>query len=417
MKNTVSEKVFSGDSVVKLLGQTPASLLGWTPGDTISLLKSDGTYYSYPIQSVVIDPLVTTLASVTIVGTFQESHVSGEKVYKLTGYTQGADIVISGDDITVDVGDSYTYNNSTYSVIDAGSNWFKKGQDGLLYQVADFLAGFEGFTNVTRFPEELLFSDGGMAQKEVFSGLAAFAKTRRRCMAYGSCADVSRTLTQGEYVNAKIAYAESTLTTDKYSTLFATYSRYQYGPNKFWLNDHLSNIINQYNYTLIQEGVLPAANNRGWIDGIVEKDIELDIEFQDKLDKANLNYARKVGSGFTIISDNTRFNIDSFFQKKHLIHYINAVHSVVAGVFEPYLQEVVTKQDVENVDTAIGNLLTRQLSKMTDSYETASKFLSNGDGTNTWSYKLAVKPRDVTTKVIFDLTLKNGALEITVTAA
>ena len=216
-------------------------------------------------------------------------------------------------------------------------------------------------------------------------------------------------------INACCGSCESCdLTTDKYSSLFAGYSKVSYGANTFWVNDHIFTIINQYENTLIREGVLPAANNRGKITGILEKDISLDIAYQDRLEAKQINYARKVGAGYVNMSNTTRFNIDSFFQYRHIIHYVNAIHSIVETVFQPYLQTVVTDNDVDNVDTSIGNLLTRTLDKMTESYETNSKFLSNGNGTTTWKYRLYVKPRDITTKIVFDLTVTHKSLEIKV---
>ena len=414
MRCKLAEKVMSGDSVIKVKGTTQADVVAWSVGNTLSILNVDNSYSSYKINTISIDPLNPTTASITIVGTAKENHAYDDAVYRLTGYTQGANIVISGNDTTVDIGSSFTYGPTNYTVVDAGANWFKKGADGLLYQEQDVLSALENFGNVDKFPEELLLSDVGLATKTSFSNLAQIALSRKRCHFYGSIPKLSPTMTQGQYVDACVAHADGTLTTDKYSSIFAGYSKVSYGANSFWINDHFFNIVNQYENTIIKEGVLPAANNRGKITGIIEKDIVLDLLFQDRLERKQINYARKVGSGYTNMSNTTRFNIDSFFQFRHIVHYINAVHSIVNDVFQPYLQEVVTQADVDNVDTSIGNLLTRQLDKMTESYETVSKFLPNGNGTSTWNYKLFVQPRDITTKILFDLTVTNKTLEIKV---
>ena len=414
MRCTLAEKVLSGDSVIKILGETSLDVIEWSVGNTLSILKTDGSYASYRIYSVSIDELIPSLANITIVGTVQENHLSGAVVNRLTGFVQGANILISGNDTTVDIGSPFTFGTSTYTVVDAGANWFKKGADGLLNQQPDFIAALDNFTNLNKFPEELLLSDGGLASIVTFSGMSQIAKTRERCHFYGSVPKLSPTLTQGQYVEQAGVYADSTLSTDKYSSIFAGYSKVSYGANSFWVNDHLFTIINQYMNTLTGEGVLPAANNRGSIYGIIDKDIILDIPFQDRLESKQINYSRKVGSGHRNMSNTTRYPVDSFFQSRHIIHYVNAVHSIVEDVFQPYLQTVVTESDVDNVDTSIGNLLTRNLEKMTESYETVSTFLPNGNGTTTWRYKLYVKPRDITTKILFDLTVTHKTLEIKV---
>lgn len=416
MRCTLSEKVLSGDSVIKVLGQTALDVIAWSVGNTISLVNTDGSYSSYVINSSVIDPLVPRIANITITGTVQENHLSGANVKKMTGYTQGANIYIEGNDTTVDIGSPFTYGPSTYTVVDAGSNWFKKGADGKIKQESDFIAALDNFTNTVKFPEELLVSDCGMATTSSFADIAQIAKTRERCHFYGSIPKWSSTVTQGQYVTLCKDHAAKTLSSDKYSSIFAGHSKVTYGANSFWVNDHIFTMINQYENTLLREGVLPAANTgRGSISGILEKDIQLDTVYQDYLEAAQINYSRKVGTSYVNMSDTTRFPIDSFFQYRHIIHYINAIHSIVETVFQPYLQTVVTDNDVDNVDTAIGNLLTRQLDKMTDTYETVSTFLSNGNGTSTWRYKLYVQPRDVTVKILFDLTVTHKSLEIKVT--
>lgn len=417
MDTTARESVLSGDSVISVVALTSGDLLGFSIGQQIALTNLLGTVSLYTISAISINVGVPTQAEITISGTFTSSYPVGTNVRTLNGYITGPNLKITGNDTSVTIGDAYTYNNSGYTVYDAGSNWIDGGQDGLIGNYVDFLAGFENVTNIVRFPEELLIHDGGQVQKEVFVGLHTLAETRKRCHVYGSIPDVARNLTQGEYVSAKVAYADSTLTTGQYSSIFAGWSQIAYGAGREWVSDSIFEVINQYQNTLIQEGVLPAANNRGKITGILEKDISLDSEFLDQLEKKQINYAQKVGAGYTNMSNTTRFNIDSYFQYRHICHYINAVHSIVESVFQPYLQEVVTANDVDNVDTAIGNLLTRQLSKMTESYETHSTFLSNGNGTTTWKYKLLVQPRDVTTKILFDMTVTNKSLEVKVVQA
>jgi hypothetical protein len=416
MSTLSQEQIYSGDSVLSVKGTLSADITAWSVADELVLTLPTGLTAIYTIQSIAIDTLDTTKAKFTIVGIFNENHLSGISVRKLNGFTTAADLSISGNDITVDIGDTFTYLGLSNTVLDAGSNWFKSGQDGLINS-ADFIAGYENIVNLNKFPQELLISDSGYIDKSVYSAISSLATARARCQFYGGTPMLPLTTLQSEFTNQNIAYAQSTLTDTEFSSIFAGNSKVPYGATTPWVNDSIFTIINQYNNTLVQEGVLPAANLLGILDGIIAKDMELREEYESLLESNQINYARKVASGYRNMSDTTRFSTDSFFQYRHITHYVNAVHSVVESVFQPYLQTVVTEADVDNVKTALQNLVTRNLAKMTKSLEMSSSFLSNGNGTNTWKFKLTVQPLDITTKIVFNLTITNKNLTIVVEQA
>lgn len=413
LNTTLRESAFLGDNQIRIV--SPTKLSSWAVGDTISVVNPSGQPTNLSIVSIKVDANLTKEAVITIEGTIPKALFKDSVAKKIKSFTNKPSITLNFSDPKLDVGDIYVDSQGNkYKVNDSGINNLIGGQDGTIGQESDFIEAFQGLEDINTFPEELLISDGGFSTPAVFATVSELAKTRQRCAFYGSVPYTKTTLPI-KYIESAEAYAESTLVADKYSRLFSGYSKFVVGRGKYWVNDHLSNIANQYLYTLILEGVLPMANNRGAISGIIEKDIELPIEYQDRLERAQINYSRKVGAGFTNMSNTTRFPVNSYFQLSHIIHYVNAVQSIVEKVFSPYLQEVVSDGDVEDVKAAIGNLLTRNLSAMTNTYEFVSKFLSNGNGTTTWLFKLYVQPRDITTKILFDLTVTNRELSIEVT--